>query len=199
MKNTVRRRSHSGVFANITLGLLPAFVVLALASTVQGREAPDIGGASRPCGAEASVGCGYPQQPPERTLREQVEYWERGKASLEQGRYEEAAEAFTAAIEIGPKAGVLFIAREDGRAVVIVTHDPRIEDIADRVLWLEDGKLRDRKSEQHEWTRDPVCRMQVDRWTAELTAEHDGVTYAFCSGVCLEKFETNPSEYLGRA
>lgn len=111
MKITVRRRSHSGVFANITLGLLPAFVILALASTVQGREAPDIGGASRPCGAEASVGCGYPQQPPERTLREQVEYWERGKASLEQGRYEEAAEAFTAAIEIGPKAGVLFIAR----------------------------------------------------------------------------------------
>lgn len=91
------------------------------------------------------------------------------------------------------------IAREDGRAVVIVTHDPRIEDIADRILWLEDGKLRDRKSEQHEWTRDPVCRMQVDRWTAELTAEHDGFVYAFCSKGCLKKFEANPNEFLGHA
>lgn len=77
MKNTVRRKSHSGVFANITLALLTAFVILALVSTVQGREAPDIGDASRSCGAEASVGYGYPQQPSERTLRAQVEHWER--------------------------------------------------------------------------------------------------------------------------
>lgn len=111
MKNTVRRQSHCGAVANIILGLLTAFVILALVSTVQGREAPDIGDALRPCGAEASDSCGYPQQPPERTLREQVEYWERGKASLEQGRYEEAAAAFSAAIEIGSKAGVLYIAQ----------------------------------------------------------------------------------------
>ena len=33
------------------------------------------------------------------------------------------------------------IAREQGRSVVIVSHDQRIKDIADRVLWLEDGQF----------------------------------------------------------
>jgi len=30
---------------------------------------------------------------------------------------------------------------DDGRAIVIVTHDHRLRDIADRILWLEDGHL----------------------------------------------------------
>jgi putative ABC transport system ATP-binding protein len=34
------------------------------------------------------------------------------------------------------------IAHEDNRAVVIVTHDPRIGGIADRIVSLEDGKIR---------------------------------------------------------
>ena len=34
------------------------------------------------------------------------------------------------------------IAREDGCAVVIVTHDPRITEIADRLAYMEDGALR---------------------------------------------------------
>jgi putative ABC transport system ATP-binding protein len=33
------------------------------------------------------------------------------------------------------------IGREQKRSVVIVSHDQRIKDIADRVLWLEDGQL----------------------------------------------------------
>ncbi len=33
------------------------------------------------------------------------------------------------------------IAKKEKRTVVIVSHDQRIEDIADRVLWLEDGRL----------------------------------------------------------
>ena len=33
------------------------------------------------------------------------------------------------------------IAREQGRTVLIVSHDERIRDMADRVLWLEDGRL----------------------------------------------------------
>ena len=53
------------------------------------------------------------------------------------------------------------IARDEGRSVILVTHDPRVEDVADRVLWLEDGSLRDRKLEPHEWVRDPVCGMRV--------------------------------------
>lgn len=37
------------------------------------------------------------------------------------------------------------LAREDGTAVVLVTHDNRILDIADRILHLEDGHLRPTK------------------------------------------------------
>ena len=33
------------------------------------------------------------------------------------------------------------IAKTSGRTVIIVSHDHRIHEIADRVLWLEDGKL----------------------------------------------------------
>lgn len=88
------------------------------------------------------------------------------------------------------------IAREDKRAVVIVTHDQRIEDIADRVLWLEDGKIRDRKEEPHEWTRDPVCGMRVDRWTAKIVADFENETYAFCSAGCQEKFVAGPATFV---
>lgn len=37
------------------------------------------------------------------------------------------------------------LAREDGTAVVLVTHDNRILDIADRILHLEDGRLKSTK------------------------------------------------------
>ena len=87
------------------------------------------------------------------------------------------------------------IARDEGRAVVIVTHDPRVEDIADRILWLEDGLIRDRKAERHEWVRDPVCGMRVDRWTATQTAQHEGTEYAFCMARCRERFVATPEAY----
>lgn len=35
------------------------------------------------------------------------------------------------------------LGRDKGRSIVIVTHDMRLRDIADRVLWLEDGRLTD--------------------------------------------------------
>jgi putative ABC transport system ATP-binding protein len=35
------------------------------------------------------------------------------------------------------------LARKEGCAVVVVSHDPRLYDIADRVLWLEDGRIKD--------------------------------------------------------
>ncbi len=91
------------------------------------------------------------------------------------------------------------IARDDGCSVVLVTHDPRVEDVADRILWLEDGALRDRKSEQHSWVRDPVCGMRVDEWTATLFTEHDGSRHVFCSQRCLERFEADPGRYVNKA
>ncbi len=87
------------------------------------------------------------------------------------------------------------IARDEGCSVVLVTHDQRIEDVADRILWLEDGALRDRKAEPHAWVRDPVCGMRIDGWTASLFAEHHGRRYVFCSRRCLERFEAEPDRY----
>jgi putative ABC transport system ATP-binding protein len=87
------------------------------------------------------------------------------------------------------------IARDSGCAVVLVTHDRRVEEISDRVLWLEDGSLRDRKDEPHAWARDPVCGMRVDEWTATHVAELAGAKYVFCSAGCLERFHAAPARY----
>ncbi len=87
------------------------------------------------------------------------------------------------------------IARDEGRSIVLVTHDPRVEDVADRLLWLEDGGLRDRKVEPHSWVRDPVCGMRVDEWTASVTTTHAQRRYVFCSRRCLERFQADPARY----
>ena len=88
------------------------------------------------------------------------------------------------------------IARDNLCSVLLVTHDPRVEEIADRVLWLEDGKLKDRKSEPHAWVKDPVCGMRVDEWVSTLFAKHNNQRYAFCSKRCLERFEKDPTAYI---
>lgn len=75
------------------------------------------------------------------------------------------------------------IAKEQGRSVVIVSHDQRIKDIADRVLWLEDGEFRD----VVEMATDPVCGMAVERDKA-IAGERDGKPYFFCSSGCRAEF-----------
>ena len=75
------------------------------------------------------------------------------------------------------------IAKEQGRSVVIVSHDQRIRDIADRVLWLEDGAFKDVVT----MATDPVCGMAVERERA-VSTERDGETSWFCSRGCREEF-----------
>jgi len=75
------------------------------------------------------------------------------------------------------------IAKEQGRSVVIVSHDQRIRDIADRVLWLEDGAFKDMVT----MATDPVCGMAVERERA-VSAKHAGETYFFCSRGCRDEF-----------
>lgn len=88
------------------------------------------------------------------------------------------------------------IARDEGRSILLVTHDPRVEDVADRILWLEDGSLRDRKMERHEWVTDPVCGMRVDAWTAAVFREYQGARYVFCSKRCEDRFGAKPEDYV---
>jgi putative ABC transport system ATP-binding protein len=77
------------------------------------------------------------------------------------------------------------IAKEQGRSVVIVSHDERIKDIADRVLWLEDGEFK----EMTTMATDPVCGMTVEREHAAGRLERNGRTYYFCSRGCRQEFE----------
>jgi putative ABC transport system ATP-binding protein len=85
------------------------------------------------------------------------------------------------------------IAKEQGRSVVIVSHDQRIKDIADRVLWLEDGQFK----EMITLATDPVCGMTVERDQAPATLKVDGMTYYFCARGCRDEFAQAPSKYLG--
>jgi putative ABC transport system ATP-binding protein len=75
------------------------------------------------------------------------------------------------------------IARKRSRSVVIVSHDARIKDIADRVLWLEDGRFKD----VVEMATDPVCGMAIERERA-VTGERDGETFYFCARGCRDEF-----------
>jgi putative ABC transport system ATP-binding protein len=79
------------------------------------------------------------------------------------------------------------IADEQGRSIVIVSHDARIKDVADRVLWLEDGQFKDLVT----MATDPVCGMAVERETA-VSAERDGQVFYFCSRGCRDEFLAAP-------
>jgi putative ABC transport system ATP-binding protein len=82
------------------------------------------------------------------------------------------------------------IAREHGRSVVIVSHDQRIKDIADRVLWLEDGEFK----EMVTMATDPVCGMAVEREKAVML-EQDGERLYFCASGCRTEFMQAPERF----
>ena len=74
------------------------------------------------------------------------------------------------------------LAEVDRRSIVIVSHDERLRDFADRVLWLEDGRFR----KVDLMAIDPVCRMRVDRTGPHLA--WDSGTVWFCSTECRDEF-----------
>lgn len=82
---------------------------------------------------------------------------------------------------------------DEGKSVIIVSHDARLKEIADRVLWLEDGQFRS----MSEMATDPVCGMAVDR-TGAPHFRHDGQTYSFCAQACRDEFATSPARFLAR-
>lgn len=86
------------------------------------------------------------------------------------------------------------IAIELDKAVVVVSHDHRMREVAHRVVWLEDGRFRS----DVVTARDPVCG-QVVEVEAAPTASFSGQTYYFCAEQCLKLFEANPHRYAGTA
>jgi putative ABC transport system ATP-binding protein len=76
--------------------------------------------------------------------------------------------------------------------VVIVSHDQRIKDIADRVLWLEDGKFQDIVT----MAIDPVCGMTVERDKAIRLDWDGGQTFYFCAKGCRDEFIRDPDGFI---
>ncbi|MCP9624125.1 ATP-binding cassette domain-containing protein [Nocardia otitidiscaviarum] len=86
------------------------------------------------------------------------------------------------------------IAADERKTIVIVTHDHRITAVADRLLWLAEGQLRDRET-AFVTAADPVCGMEimVERAAGHRTA--GGRTLYFCSRICLDKYDADPQRY----
>jgi putative ABC transport system ATP-binding protein len=76
------------------------------------------------------------------------------------------------------------IAKKQGRTVIIVSHDHRIREMAERVLWLEDGRFK----EIGRLERDPNCGMAIEGERGHVLT-HEGQTYYFCSAGCRREFE----------
>lgn len=83
------------------------------------------------------------------------------------------------------------VAKEHQKSVVIVSHDQRIRDIADRVLWLEDGKFK----ELGKMVIDPVCGMSIEK--GKYKTKYKDKEYFFCSAGCQNEFKRNPETILG--
>jgi putative ABC transport system ATP-binding protein len=86
------------------------------------------------------------------------------------------------------------LTKDKGTTVVIVSHDERLREIADRVLWLEDGRFKTLQA----LARDPVCGMLLEPERAPAQLERGGERLFFCSRGCREQFleEYTPSGYI---
>ena len=82
------------------------------------------------------------------------------------------------------------IARRHGHSVLIVSHDSRIREFADRVLWLEDGVFKETAG----LVLDPVCGMEIDPSAARHQLTVDGRTHWFCCQGCLAEFQRGRSD-----
>jgi YHS domain-containing protein len=82
------------------------------------------------------------------------------------------------------------LATQDRRAVVIVSHDARLNEIADRVLWLEDGTFRELAT----MAADPVCGMTVPQHD-HPHLQLDGAVWWFCSVACRQEFAADPGRF----
>lgn len=84
------------------------------------------------------------------------------------------------------------VAKNMGKTVVIVSHDERLKEIADRILWLEDGRFKETEILEH----DPNCGMSIEKTVTTAQLVTPKKTYYFCSEDCKqefsEKLKTNP-------
>lgn len=83
------------------------------------------------------------------------------------------------------------VAKRGDRAVIAVSHDQRIREVADRVLWMEDGRFGD----IGRLVTDPVCGMKVEVERSRASARYRDTTYYFCSRGCSWEFLEDPEAF----
>lgn len=86
------------------------------------------------------------------------------------------------------------VAKNMGKTIVIVSHDQRLMEIADRVLWMEDGRFKNSET----LAEDPNCGTNVEIKPESVRLDFRGKKYYFCSLGCkAEYIEKNriPKEY----
>lgn len=76
------------------------------------------------------------------------------------------------------------VAKNMGKTVVVVSHDQRLQEIADRVLWMEDGRFK--KSENMQ--TDPNCLTSVEVKPNTAKLDYRGKKYYFCSEACKKEY-----------
>lgn len=86
------------------------------------------------------------------------------------------------------------VAKNMGKTVVIVSHDQRLMEIADRVLWMEDGRIKAFENLE----ADPNCGASVEVRSSTPRLDYRGKKYYFCSKGCkIEYVQKNkiPASY----
>lgn len=76
------------------------------------------------------------------------------------------------------------VAKNMGKTVVVVSHDQRLLEIADRVLWMEDGQFKDSEA----LVTDPNCGANVEVKANTLRVDYRGEKYYFCSPGCRSEY-----------
>lgn len=87
------------------------------------------------------------------------------------------------------------VAKNMGKLVIVVSHDQRLMEIADRVLWMEDGQMK--ASEKLEM--DLNCNSNIEISASTPLLNYRGKKYYFCSQECKKEYvEKNniPSSYF---
>ena len=87
------------------------------------------------------------------------------------------------------------LSKENKTTLILVTHDMRIKNLADRILMLSDGQLLF-KSSPSGTVIDPVCLMVLDSDNRHFSSEFEGKKYYFCMGRCKDEFDLNPEHYI---
>jgi energy-coupling factor transporter ATP-binding protein EcfA2 len=82
------------------------------------------------------------------------------------------------------------LGKEQGTTVVIVSHDERLREIPDRVLWLEDGRFKALQA----LVRDPTCGMLVDPYHAPDALDAEDDRLSFCSRGCRDEYLVRDAE-----